>query len=591
MCHHHIFAFSRRAFCVASAALVLNISSVSAQPRLANEISGGGDLVLIGKVATMNATRDVLSPGAIWIRQGKIIAVAKGMADLALAAKQSTIGTSEGDAADLLRSAKVLRLEGVIYPGMIDLHNHPEYAIYPLLPIKRKYKDRYEWRFYDEAYARRITNLNTLLTSPQYFNLGTEVGKYGEIKALIGGTTSIQGARVTLPTAKEECLLRNIETAGVSNHPTFSRVDIGRDAREWQRMSEERSKGGALVLHLAEGVGPRMAAEFEAVKRSGLLGPELVAIHGVGLTRTQIDEMGAAAAKLVWSPLSNFILYGQTVDVAAAKRAGVLISLAPDWTPSGSKSILGELKVADLVNQHQLNALFSDDELVEMVTVNPATAIGWGRQLGQIAAGYLADLVVVDDREPGVYRNLIGAVEASIQLVVVRGEALYGDAAIMEALRPGKDLEPMPVGAGKRVFRAKQIAPNCAGTTVPPMAVSEISAKIQRALQLKFTDVAGWVSAEQMERDMKDIALCKTTGQASPVQNPPTVQDAKRFLACRFQLPFERTLLSPLTTAEDGQFFSRLRANSNLPRYLGRLSNYYQPTQGASRSIVQAPAP
>jgi hypothetical protein len=123
------------------------------------------------------------------------------------------------------------------------------------------------------------------------------------------------------------------------------------------------------------------------------------------------------------------------------------------------------------------------------------------------------------------------------------------------------------------------------------MAVSEISAKIQRALQLKFTDVAGWVSAEQMERDMKDIALCKTTGQASPVQNPPTVQDAKRFLACRFQLPFERTLLSPLTTAEDGQFFSRLRANSNLPRYLGRLSNYYQPTQGASRSIVQAPAP
>jgi len=35
---------------------------------------------------------------------------------------------------------------------MIDLHNHPEYAIYPLMPIPRAYKDRYEWRYYDDAY-------------------------------------------------------------------------------------------------------------------------------------------------------------------------------------------------------------------------------------------------------------------------------------------------------------------------------------------------------------------------------------------------------------------------------------------------------
>ena len=30
------------------------------------------------------------------------------------------------------------------------------------------------------------------------------------------------------------------------------------------------------------------------------------------------------------------------------------ISLAPDWAPSGSKSVLGELKVADLVNRQAL---------------------------------------------------------------------------------------------------------------------------------------------------------------------------------------------------------------------------------------------
>jgi hypothetical protein len=35
----------------------------------------------------------------------------------------------------------------------------------------------------------------------------------------------------------------------------------------------------------------------------------------------------------------------------------MLISLAPDWSPSGSKSVLGELKIADVVNRTQLNAL------------------------------------------------------------------------------------------------------------------------------------------------------------------------------------------------------------------------------------------
>ena len=91
---------------------------------------------------------------------------------------------------------------------------------------------------------------------------------------------------------------------------------------------------------------------FKCFSKSGLVGPELIAIHGVGLTEAQFKDMAARGAKLVWSPLSNFLLYGKTANVAAARAAGVSISLAPDWAPSGSKSVLGELKVADLVNRH-----------------------------------------------------------------------------------------------------------------------------------------------------------------------------------------------------------------------------------------------
>jgi 5-methylthioadenosine/S-adenosylhomocysteine deaminase len=562
----------------AAAALFTALTAATALASVSGDIR---NVILVGKVVTMNATNEVLPEGMVWVRDGVIQAVASDRAGLERSIAETA--PSNESLALAFQSASVLRTGGVIYPGMIDLHNHPEYAIYPLMPIKRKYKDRYEWRFYDDDYARRITNLNILLSQAQYFDLGLEVGRYGEYMALAGGTTSLQGGRAGLVYAKEECLVRNIETSPVTPRPAFSRVDIGRDAEEWRRMADERGRG-MLVVHLAEGVGPRMANEFEAIKRSGLLGPELIVIHGVGLTDAQLKEMAAARAKLVWSPLSNFILYGQTANVRAAKAAGVAMSLAPDWAPSGSKSMLGELKVADLVNQHQLGRLFSERELVEMVTINPARAMGWENKLGQISAGFLADLLVVDEVAADPYRNLIVATEEQVRMVMVRGMALYGDTAVMTGLRQSDAVETLP---RPPLRRAKSMAANCPNTSLPVMSLVEVSAKLQQALTLSPAYVAKRISIEQFS---KDLQIC---GVGKP-DDPPTAANASTLLKCRFQLPFENTKLSPLLTTDDAAFFARLAAIPHLPKYLRSLQNYYRApapaAQGAKRLITQASA-
>ena len=558
----------------------------SASTDLASPASDVRSVVLAGKIVTMNAARDVWPNGALWVHNGVIVAVARDREALESAVGELPNPAGDAQQIQALRAARVVHVNGVIYPGLIDLHNHPEYAIYPLLPIKRKYKDRYEWRFYDDDYARRITNLNTLLTAPHYLDLALEVGRYGEYKALVGGTTSLQGGRANLAYAKEECLVRNIETSPVASRLAFSRVDIGRDAAEWQRMREERNNG-TLVVHLAEGVGPRMANEFEALKRSGLLGPELVAIHGVGLTGVQFKEMASVGAKLVWSPLSNFLLYGQTADIAVARAAGVKLSLAPDWTPSGSKSILGELKVADLVNIHQLGGTLSNRELVEMVTINPAEAMGWQGRLGTIAPGYLADLVIVDDSVDDPYRNLVLATEENVRLVMIRGDALYGDQTLMGLFRFAGELEVLPVGrqgvSSRAASRVKVLAPNCPATSLPKMSFQETAGRLQQALLLRPADVAKRISLEQFS---KDFLIC---GAGKP-NDVPTSADAQRLLACRFQLPFETTRLSPLATNADTQFFKTLVTNPNLPSYLKRLPGYYSTNQGAKRSTTQSPA-
>jgi 5-methylthioadenosine/S-adenosylhomocysteine deaminase len=537
----------------------LYCASLLANTKLAADVK---NVILHGRIVTMNQASEVIENGYVWVNDGVIVAVSTS---------QNALNIALHDAKADAKAIPIVHVKGDILPGMIDLHNHPEYAIYPLLPITRKYKDRYEWRFYDDDYQRRITHLNTLMTQAQYFDLGTEVGRYGELKALVGGTTSLQGSRPTMAYSREECLVRNIETSPVTTRLAFSRVDIGRDAQEWQRMAEEKAKG-MMAIHLAEGVGPRMASEFEALKRSALLGAELIAIHGVGLTAPQFRELAEAKAKLVWSPLSNFMLYGQTANIIEARRAGVNISLAPDWAPSGSKSILGELKVADLVNKHALNQLFSDKELVEMVTVNPAAAMGWQGRLGRIAPGYLADMIVVDRTVNDPYRNLINTIEENIKLVMVRGEVLYGDALLVRTFRHYQALESLPPIAN----RSKVIAPNCANSALPVMSVEDTMTRLQQGLNLNTAYMAKRVSIEQFTRDFLICNLGKPN-------DPPTSDDAKKLLQCRFQLPFEETILSPLITNSDNDFFKRLMVNPNLPSYLQALPNYY----GARRVTAQ----
>jgi 5-methylthioadenosine/S-adenosylhomocysteine deaminase len=185
-------------------------------------------VILRGRVVTMDDAGSVIEDGRVVIRNGII---------------ESVLTAGDAMPTDLTKAPPIMiETRGVIYPGLIDLHNHPEYAIYPPMPIPRAYKDRYEWRNYDDDYTKRITYPNTVMTSDSYYGLGSEVGRYGEMQALVGGTTTLQGSRTFAAYSKNECLARNIENSAVTNQKAFSRVDIGRDAAEWAAMQNEKLK-------------------------------------------------------------------------------------------------------------------------------------------------------------------------------------------------------------------------------------------------------------------------------------------------------------------------------------------------------------
>ncbi len=119
--------------------------------------------------------------------------------------------------------------------------------------------------------------------------------------------------------------------------------------------------GRTLVYHLCEGqIGSKVAREFADVATAGCLRHRLIAIHccAVGDDEFRQWKVHAELADqkppggVVWSPFSNLWLYNQTTDVAAARRHGVAVSLGSDWGPSGTKNLLGELKVAQTWIRH-----------------------------------------------------------------------------------------------------------------------------------------------------------------------------------------------------------------------------------------------
>jgi hypothetical protein len=261
-------------------------------------------------------------------------------------------------------------------------------------------------------------------------------------------------------------------------------VEWGMLDRIWTRL-----RGlDAFFLHLAEGVDDRSRAEFTTLREKGLLIEPLVIIHGTALERGDFEAMAEAGAKLVWSPLSNLLLYGATADVRAAVDAGVLVSLGSDWSRTGSKNLLGELAVADRWNHRALSPPLTDWELARMVTANPARAVGWDDRLGTLRPGLLADLLVIRDPGGSPYRALIEAREEDVLLVTVGGDPRYGLPEWMERLKP-RDWEAVACGEVERGLDITQ-----GGVDWEGRSFADIEGTLEEAMRFER-----WIGTEEFE--------------------------------------------------------------------------------------------
>ena len=393
--------------------LFYTYSNFKIEPRATSDIVTGEPAphyVLYGDVVTMNDTRDVIEDAYVEILDDEIVAVHLSGPFV----------------------IPVVDVGGLIFPGLIDSHNHHSYNVLGTIPFQQLFTERSEWRSHplNSDFNNQWSDIRNYGGASAH---SANIRKLAEVRALTAGTTSIQGANCngdgSSRYARQGIVINNVERFPArAYHDTFP---LTRDSSFWDEKNAEY--WDRFLIHLSEGISPAALDEFATWQSMGMLDARTTIIHGVPYGAAEWAAMAAADANIVWSPTSNLILYGATADIPGALAAGVNVALAPDWRPSGGRHVLDELKEADRHNRDEWADVITPLQFAEFVTRNAAKAMGIEGFVGQIAPGYRANLMVIPGNPLEPYDALLAADPADVKLTVVDGRPMYGNPGMLAA--------------------------------------------------------------------------------------------------------------------------------------------------------------
>ena len=158
-----------------------------------------------------------------------------------------------------------------------------------------------------------------------------------------------------------------------------------------------------IHLHETEDEIRRSLAEhgvrpLERLRRLGLLGPGLIAVHAVHMNDAEIALLAQYGASVAHCPSSNLKLASGFAPVAKMAAAGINLALGSDGAASNNRlDVFGEMRLAALLAK----AVAGDAEAIpahaalRAATLGGAVALGLEARIGSLVAGKAADLAAV----------------------------------------------------------------------------------------------------------------------------------------------------------------------------------------------------
>jgi 5-methylthioadenosine/S-adenosylhomocysteine deaminase len=374
---------------------------------------------------------------------------------------------------------------GWVFPGLINLHTHTAYNILPVWHSRKApFSNRFEWRAdadYRADISGRLDGLRKVKGSRQ------TLAVISELQAIAGGTTVLdQSTRLDANDSVESkiVLCRDTGTATDVGLPADQRIDSivdffspdkgipspkkdnkGQSLISAYAQARDAGRLGATLVHLAEGrsgfgsgrgVDAYSRAEFEAFMRDpALLDSERVRsaplslVHGSGVdvnNDAHLRFLRDRNISIVWSPVSNLLLYGDTLDSERLLQSGINVALGSDWSPSGSKHVWDEAKFARHFHD-AIGSTVSDADIFRMVTSSAARCLG-SQQLGRIDEGAFADMFILESPidSDSALEVFFAADDRHVLATIVNGVPIYGRGSFLQQF--GLPLQSLPVREG-----------------------------------------------------------------------------------------------------------------------------------------------
>lgn len=205
--------------------------------------------------------------------------------------------------------------------------------------------------------------------------------------------------------------------------------------------------GCPITIHLSETRGEVNAHKEQYGKRPaewlndiGVLGPRMIAAHSAWLTMREVQLMGKAGMSVSSCPVSNMKLAtGGVAPVPEFDKYGVNVSLGTDGsTTNNTLDMIAEMRTLGLLQKASRwdPTVTPAQELLDIITVNGAKAIGMGDMLGSLEPGKYADVVVIDGKAPNMRPllpdNMVANIAYSMNSANVKTVMCQGDIVLLD---------------------------------------------------------------------------------------------------------------------------------------------------------------
>jgi cytosine/adenosine deaminase-related metal-dependent hydrolase len=318
----------------------------------------------------------------------------------------------------------------LIFPGLVNAHDHLQVNAVPPLPAGAPFPNSYRWA---EAFGAhfRDPEVAAALAVPA----ATRCWQ-GGLKNLLAGATTVahhdpwdavlddadfpvrlsrrSGWCHSLGLAPREGLSGKLRDRlrGLFGHAApFGPPVVSSFAAT--------PPGAPWIIHLGEGTDAVARGELARLDALGCLDARTVVVHGVALSSADVERVIARGAAVIWCPSSNLALLGTTLPPRRLYDAGRL-ALGTDARLSGARDLLDELRGAATASD------LTASELLRLATADGARVLAMP-EVGDLGPGQRADALVVRDDGGDPAARLCGCRRVDLRAVVRDGKPAVAD--------------------------------------------------------------------------------------------------------------------------------------------------------------------